>query len=126
MPIHTQVDLERQLTIHTVKGEVFFDETMSTFKTFYLGNPTLNVLWDFREGTLVQLSSIQIKTLADFVAKSSKTRIGGKTAGVTPNDIDFGLGRLFSTLTEMSGYKPTIRIFRQFQDAVDWLLGNNR
>jgi hypothetical protein len=50
MPIHTDMNPEKQLTIHTVKGEVTFEEAMATLKAFYSGNPTLNVIMGSSRG----------------------------------------------------------------------------
>jgi hypothetical protein len=122
MPIHTDMKGEKQLTIHTVTGEVSFEEAMATLNAFYSDNPTLNVIWDLTEGTIRALSSAHLEKIMDFISPASKKRTGGKTAGVAPADIDFGLARMFQILAELSGYKPSVRIFRELKDAFDWLM----
>jgi hypothetical protein len=121
VPIQTHTDREKQLTINKVMGEVSFEEAMATLNAFYSGNPTLNVIWDLTEGTIRALSSEQLEMIADALAPASKKRMGGKTAGVAPADIDFGMARMFGILVELTGYKPEVRIFRELKDAVDWV-----
>jgi hypothetical protein len=121
MTIHTDINSEKQLTIHTVTGEVSFEEAMATLNTFYSGNPTLNVIWDLTAGTMSGLSSDQLEKILDSVSPASKKRTEGKTAGVAPADIDFGLARMFQLLAELTGYKPSVRIFRELKEAIDWI-----
>ena len=102
-------------------GEVTFEEAMATLEAFYSGNPTLNVIWDMTEGTIRTLSSDQLQKLLDSVSPASKKRAGGKTAGVAPADIDFGLARMIQILAELSGYKASVKIFRALKDAADWV-----
>jgi hypothetical protein len=121
MSIQTAIDLEKQLTIHTVEGDVNFDEAMEVFKKYYSGKTTRNVLWDFSTGSMVNFSSDQIRVIANFLSGVSDTRSAGKTAGVVHQDVDFGLARVFETLVESSSYKPSIRIFRKYDEAMNWL-----
>jgi hypothetical protein len=121
MPIKTTIDLEHQLTIHTVEGDVTFDEAIEVFKKYYSGKTTRNVLWDFSVGSMVKFSSDQIRLITDFISGVSGTRSAGKTAGVVHQDVDFGLARVFETLFESSSYKPLIRIFRKYGEAMNWL-----
>ncbi|RJP33240.1 MAG: hypothetical protein C4527_04855 [Candidatus Omnitrophota bacterium] len=123
MPFQSLIDAEKQLTVQTVQGTITFEEAFTALKTFYSGNPMLNVIWDFREGTIQQLTANEIKILADYVAGLSSKRAGGKTAGVTPNNVDYGLGRMFATLTDGNDYQATVRIFRRFEDAMEWIYG---
>jgi len=121
MPIHTEINREKQLTMHRVVGEVSFEEAMATLQAFYSGNPTLNVIWDMTEGTIRALTSGQLEKIMDSVSPASVKREGGKTAGVAPEDIDFGLARMFQIVAELTGYKPSVRIFRELRDALDWM-----
>ncbi len=109
------------LTIHTVEGAVTLDQAMNSLKTFYAGQASLHVLWDFTDGTLGELSGAQVQSIAEYVSRAAKNRHGGKTAGVASKDVDYGLGRMFQAFTEMMKYTPTMRLFRQREDALAWL-----
>jgi hypothetical protein len=123
MPIETDVDLNNQITTHTVKGETSFDEMMATIRAFYSGNPTANVIWDLREGTFAALASKQIESIATLTSGLSKHRIVGKTAGIVAHDVDFGIVRMFSSLVEAKGYKPETGVFHDKKAAMDWIAG---
>jgi hypothetical protein len=122
MSITTTIDLEHQLTIHAVVGDVHFDEVMAAIKKYYSGKTAPNVLWDFRSGSMVEFSSDQIRLFIDVLARVSGNRIPGKTAGVVHKEVGFGIARVFETFAETSGYKSSISIFRMYEDAIHWLL----
>jgi hypothetical protein len=123
MPIDTRVDLKNQVTVHTVKGKASFDDAVATIRDFYSTNPTSNVVWDFREGTLVALSSKEIESIAELTSALSKNRTVGKTAGIVARDVDFGISRMFQSLVEVKGYRPEVRVFHDEKEALDWIIG---
>ena len=126
MPVHAQIDRTRQLTIYTIEGAATFDEIMNISKEFYSANPTLKVLWDLREGTIADISFKQIEKLTDFFSKmEQKTRVVKKLAAVTYKELDYGLLRMAQIFLDMNEFKPEFRIFRRFEDAVDWLYEQN-
>ena len=61
MPITTSVDNDKQLTTHTVIGEISFEEVMTTLRQFWEGQLTISVLWDFRKGSMARFSFIEIE-----------------------------------------------------------------
>ncbi len=75
MSITTSVDNDKKLTTHTVIGEVSFEEVMITLRQFWEGQPTMNVLWDFRKGSMAQLSFIEIERVADYVTFQAEKRV---------------------------------------------------
>ena len=124
MPIHTEIDSARHLTIRRVKGSVTFDELMDLLKDPAGWNLTPYLLWDFREGTIKKLSSDEIREIADMVSKVSVVSGYKKAAGVHPKDIDFGLGSMLHAYMQVKGYEQSFRIFREYEDAVTWLTGD--
>ena len=122
MPIHTQIDLTRQLTIYTVTETVTFDEIMIILKEFYSTKPTLKVLCDLSKGSLASISYKQIEKLIEYVCDMErKTRIIEKLAAVSHKAINYGLLRMAQISLDMKDFKPEHRIFRKFDDAVAWL-----
>ena len=67
MPITTTTDHDRQLTIHTVTGEPAFEDGMATLKQFWEGQPTMNVLWDFRKASLARVSFEETEAIMDYI-----------------------------------------------------------
>lgn len=62
MPIHTTIDKERNITVHTAMGNLTYEELVQTLELFYrnTGAPE-NVLWDGRQASLVNLTAAQLK-----------------------------------------------------------------
>jgi|SRR5882724_1721225 len=78
--------------------------------------PELNQLADFRQITKVDLSSEEIRELAKMTIFSARSQ----RAFVVSSDLQFGLGRVFASYREIRG-ETGIMIFRQLQDALNWL-----
>ena len=121
MSIETSVDNDKQLTTHTVNGEIFFEEVMTTLRQFWEGQLTMNVLWDFRKGSMAQFSFIEIERVADYVTFQAEKRAGGKTATVVSRDSEYGLSRLIDTLRDMRKVPLQLKIFRSIEKANQWL-----
>ena len=59
MPISTEIDKSRKLTVYTVTGQVSLDEILNSLEGFYESpEVTLNVLWDGRNAKLKPLSLV--------------------------------------------------------------------
>ena len=121
MSITTSVYNDKQLTTHTVIGEISFEEEMTTLRQFWVGQPTMNVLWDFRKGSMAQFSFIEIDRVADYVTFQAEKRAGGKTATVVSRDSEYGLSRLIDTLRDMRKVPLQLKIFRSIEKANQWL-----
>ena len=121
MPINSHIDETKKLTIFKATGVLRYDEIISTVKSFYEGQPTENVLWDLVEITEAQLTSEQVETIAGFDLRYESTRPKGKTALVAPKDEVFGLSRMFSTLSEIKDIPFQLNIFREIEQAYQWL-----
>ncbi len=122
MSIHrTYVD--KNLTIFAVIGEVTCQELMTTLKTFYTDSPTLDILWDVRQGTVSKLSYNDIRIVVESVVEFTKKSRRRKTAIVISRDVDYGIGRIFGTFAEIKEVSLTVRVFREYDEAMTWLSG---
>jgi len=121
MPITTQIDHDKQLTIHTATGEPSFEEGMEAFKLFYEGHPTKNLLWDLRNASLHLLSSENLEAFVDYAKRHSDLRAGGKTAFVVSKDLEFGLLRMVDAFSEIAKIPFYLMTFRSMDEAVRWL-----
>ena len=45
--IETTVDYRLDLTVHAVSGDLRSQDILKIFETYYEGNPTILVLWEF-------------------------------------------------------------------------------
>ncbi len=120
MPITTSVDNEKQLTTHTVIGQVSFEEGMETLKQSLEVQPTRNVLWDFRKASLARVSSKETEAMMNYIQHHSEKRSGGKTALVASGNLEYGLSRMAETLAEIKTISIQINAFRSFKEAIQW------
>ena len=78
-------------------------------------NPVLQpkpIDFDRREG---------IEKIILTAKKYSGSRKEGKTAIVGPKEIDYGLGRMYQTFSELEGLPYEYMVFKELEEAKDWL-----
>ena len=119
---------EMDLTVHTVEGRVTAAEVIDKIREFYHGGSiTTNTMWDFTAADASRVESREIREIAVVVSRYGHKRKGGRTALVLPGDLEFGLGRMFSSFTEMEMEMEDnpfeFRCFRNRAEAESWLRG---
>ncbi len=110
-----------ELTLKKIVGEVTADELMNALRQFYTGRITKNVIWDLTNGSAGQLMPINIEHVAELVLRHAHVRIGGKAAIVAPNDLNYGICRMFNTYAELGNIPFETRIFRTLSEAGLWM-----
>ena len=80
-------------------------------------DPSYSQLIDFTHTTKIDLTAADIQQLAVRNIFSPESR----RAFLVPNDLAFGLGRMYEILREAAGERG-IRIFRNLDEALDWVL----
>ena len=122
MPITSQTYESRQLTMFTVVGEVYFNELIKAVESFLKGQPTHDVLWDFREAIPKGLFRLaEISKMAKFAKDHGELRGSGKTALVASGSFSFGLISLYERITRIEGHPQTVGAFRSMDQAITWL-----
>lgn len=120
MLISFSIDRTRNLTIFNLTGEVTFSELIDTIDTYGKSDPTLYEIYDAREIDGDRLTTAKIQKIAAYLKSHADRRVlGSKTAVVVSNDIDFGLSRMISSLTDQEvPYK--VEVFRTMDMAHQW------
>jgi hypothetical protein len=122
MPITLQTDESKQLTRFTVVGEVYFNELIKAVESFLKGQPTHDVLWDFREAVPKGLFRLaEVSKMAKFAKDHGESRGSGKTALVASSSFSFGLISLYERITQIEGHPQTVKAFRSMDQAITWL-----
>lgn len=125
MPIEKQIDEARQLTVLTVSGEVTFVEMRRAIESFWeTPTLTLNVLWDYRQASLKNLSREDHEGLVRVGMKfrdRHAERTGGKTAIIASTELEYGINRASETMTQIEGYPFKVKTFRTVEEAEAWL-----
>ncbi len=123
MPIETQSDESKKLTIFTASGELTYREVSDAIKSFYEGTPTQNVLWDLFSGTTANITMDEVRMISLTLERFRKSRKGAKTALVSSSDLTYGQSRMLQKLLEVFGdrHPVELRVFRGREEARLWL-----
>jgi len=121
MPIDTEIVPSRDLTIFTAVGGLTLDVVLATQRSFYEGEPTANILWDFREVTGARISPKDVEHINAYIASHQDRRPTGRTALVVATTADFGMARVSATLAGIAGVRSEIKVFRSLDEAHVWL-----
>lgn len=100
-----------------VVGPLYLPEILAVIKKVY---PSVKhgVVWDFSESDPSQVTKHDMMLAAQSVATYAKHR---KTAAVGSADLQFGLLRMYEAYAEIERVSPIMRVFRNTDDALDWL-----
>ncbi|HKD50273.1 MAG TPA: hypothetical protein VKB90_05730 [Candidatus Acidoferrum sp.] len=79
-------------------------------------DPSFGEIADLTEVTQVEVSGDDIREIAQKNIFSPLSR----RAIVVPNDVIFGLARMYEILRELQG-ESGIRVFRTLDEALDWV-----
>ena len=82
---------------------------------------TKNVVWDLSIGRVEQLTSDDLRSIAELVRTHAHARVGGKTAIVAPHDLEYGMCRMLSTFAELIDIPFDTRTFRTLSEAAKWI-----
>jgi hypothetical protein len=123
MPAFYKIDRERRLVLSTGSG-VFsladarsHQEKLSKDPDF---GPSFSQIADFTQVTRIELSADDVRLLAQRNLFSPDSR----RAFIMPNELAYGLGRMYGILRELAG-ETGIRIFRTLEEALDWVLSKS-
>ena len=122
MSINKLFDRSKQLVTFICQGELSFNEVSSHLKRMYTSDDIeyiRDVIWDLRNATLAGFSNEEILRIRDIVKGGKKVRKPGKSALVFPEDVDFGLGRMYEAQTQDLHIET--RVFRTMEEALHWL-----
>ena len=118
MPAFSKIDKERRLVLSTPSGVFTLVDAVSHIDKLSKDpdfDPGFFQMADFTHVTRIELSGDEIRRRAQrgiFPANSRR-------AFITPNEVTFGIGRMFKTLRSFEGEKG-IRIVRTLEEAADF------
>ena len=125
MPITSEVDKTKNLTIFTLTGEMTLDEIQKAIKSFWEAHDLrLNALWDVQQAKLNNLKSSDMVSLTALIGQYThrfEERRGGKTAVVASSDLQYGFSRILGSLYEIEDFPTKLKIFRIMDEAFEWL-----
>jgi|SRR5271169_6305144 len=123
MPAYFKIDKERRLVMSTAAGVFTIDEALAHQEKLLKDpdfDPSFSQLWDLTQVTKWEITSADMRRLAQRTLFSSDSR----RACVAISDVAFGYARMFEMLRENAG-ETGIEIFRDLDGALDWVLAKN-
>lgn len=120
MPAFYKIDKERRLVLSSGIGVFNLEDARSHQERLIADpdfDPSYSQLLDFTHTTQIDLTPADVRQLAVRNIFSPNSR----RAFLVPNDLAYGLGRMYEILREAAGERG-IRIFRNLEDALDWVL----
>ncbi|MBN2323948.1 MAG: hypothetical protein JXQ30_09445 [Spirochaetes bacterium] len=115
-------DNENDLTIITCSGDLTEQELLDNLQSLYHHPPTKHNLWDFVDASVKNIPTEAVHRFVSVVKKIGSVREGGKTAVAAPTDLEYGMIRIFQTMTDLTQIPFEFRVFRSTDEARLWLL----
>jgi hypothetical protein len=114
---------QENLVLNTIVGRLTYDAYVALINSIMDDaqfRPSMNMFWDFRNGTLEEFSSSEIKSIKLFIEKNQEKRGDHyRVAFLVNNALDFGLSRMYQILSE--SLPVTFEVFYDEQEARDWI-----
>jgi hypothetical protein len=119
MPEFYKIDKERRLVLTTGSGVFTLGTPFLTWTKLSKDpdfDPSFSQIADLTQVTRIELSADEIRRLAQRTIFSASSR----RAFIAPDEVAFGIGRMFQILRGLEGEKG-IRVFRSLEEALDWV-----
>jgi hypothetical protein len=119
MPGCYKIDKERRLVMTTAFGVVTKEDLLDHQDKLMADpdfDPTFSQLLDFAHMTKLDLKAADVKLLAERNIFAANAR----RAFVVPEDVAFGMARMFEMLREGKG-EQGIRVFRTLEEGLGWV-----
>lgn len=118
-----EIDKQRRLVISTGSGRIILSEALAHQEKLRKDpgfDPSFSQVIDLTRITDFALEANDIRRLAQGTIFSRESR----RAIIASSDLVYGLGRMYEILREIAG-GDRIRVFRNFDEALDWILSKN-
>ena len=126
MIVNTFVDKKSSVIIHTVTGEITFQEIKSSYEAV-LSHPDFQedmcVIWDIRDADASKFDSQDVIRLARYFETQLKNRAKFKVAVIVSRDLEYGLSRMYQVAA--ADLPAKIGIFINLENAKKWVTGSD-
>jgi hypothetical protein len=119
---------DNDLYILDISGQCLPGDLIDMLKELWQNEQYMNlshVIWDFTKSETNYYFN-DIFKLFQFVKESKQMRGPHTLAVVAPHDTEFGMSRMYATLSETE--LPKVNVFRELAPAIGWLrehIGND-
>ena len=123
MAVVTEINEKKNLVIHRFSESISLQDLTDTIKNtvedpkYKIG---MNAIWSCDEGTEIDMTSEETKTLSDFARQAfDKNGVSYKLALVAGDDLAYGMTRVYEGWSNDRSVK--INSFRALDEAVAWM-----
>jgi hypothetical protein len=125
MTVNTVVDKKAVVAIHTVTGEITFQEIRSSYESV-CSHPdfqeNMNSIWDIRDADASKFDSQEVIKIARYFATQTKTRAKYKVAIIVSRNLEYGVSRKYQVAA--ADLPAKIGIFITLEQAKKWVAGS--
>ena len=126
MIVNTTVYKKASVIIHTVTGEMTFEEIRSSYESVR-SHPdfqeNMNSIWDIRNADASEFDSQDVIKIARYFDTQTKDRAKYKVAVIVSRDLEYGLLRKYQVAA--ADLPAKIGIFINLEEAKNWITGSN-
>ena len=119
--IQTTIDQNGDTTLLVITGTVTSEDVIDGMRNFYGNICTSKLIWDFSRSDLQNAKSEQLAAVLAAAKSYAHLRSGGRTALVVPQDLGFGLARMYDSMAMLQNHPVAHGVFRNRDEAVAWL-----
>lgn len=115
-----RIDPDRRLIVVTYIGAVTFADIVATQQMARADpafDPAFGVLMD---GLHADFSALTAQDLAKIASRTPSSQ-GGRRAIVVNTQLNYGLARMFGSISETQGRNFPVALFDNLEDALRWL-----
>ena len=113
-------EIHNDVVILRVVGGATFAEITDALKQ-YFPCVTKHLIWDYTDGTLVNVTSEQFNSVPELSKQYFINRSGGRTAFACPGDLVYGMFRMYTAFADNKNMPYRYEVFRSFNDALQWV-----
>ena len=126
MTINTVVDKKAFVVIHTVTGEMTFEEIKSSYESVRAHpdfKENMNSIWDLRDADASKFDSQAVIKIARYFETQTKNRTRYKVAVIVSRDLEYGLSKKYQVAA--ADLPAKIGIFIHLEEAKKWVIGSD-
>jgi len=116
-------EIKNNVRYQVVKGVIDINELVKYLEDIYSSadfDTNIDVFWDLRLADFSSVTVEEIHSFMSFVGEHWGKEGKAKAAIVAPDDLGFGLSRMYEMLMD-SETSSDIRVFRDFDQAKEWI-----
>jgi hypothetical protein len=114
---------EENLVTNTIQGAFTYGEYRTLMDRIINDErfrPSMDMFWDFRNGTLAGFSNEEIAGIKDYIRRNQERRGDNyRVAFLVKEVVDYGLSRMYQMISQ--DLPVNFEVFYDEQEAMDWI-----